>query len=104
VLIGELAEALHSICGVRPVDRDFDAKQKQQYELRVKRLDKEFDERLRQLYENAIERGLWKDCLARSSYAQHWVEGVQSWFDCNREADTVVAENHYINTREGIQA
>ncbi len=103
VLIGELADALHRICGLRPVDKDFHNKPKQQYELRVKRIDTEFDDRLRQLYERALEKGRWKGSRAARSPEEYWVEGVQSWFDCNRESDTRVGENDHVNTREKLE-
>ncbi|MCK4293265.1 MAG: hypothetical protein KAY65_08710 [Planctomycetes bacterium] len=101
ILIREFARALHQITGLRDIDKEFEKKPKQQYELRVKRLDKEFDEKLRQLYENAANKGLWKDTLAAKSYKEYWLEGVQSWFDANRQ--NAKGHNH-VDTREELEA
>jgi len=76
-------------------------KPKQQYELRVKRLDKEFDEKLRQLYENATNKGLWKDTPAAENHKEYWSEGVQSWFDANRQN---AKRHNHIDTREELEA
>jgi len=101
ILIREFARALHTITGHRPVGQEPDKKAQQQYELDVKRIDKEFDERLKQLYENAIQKGLWKDSCAGLSREDYWAEGVQSWFDANRQNGQ--GHNH-INTREELEA
>jgi alpha-glucosidase len=86
VLIARMAHAMHVIVGHRPIDPDFDKREKQQYELRVKRIDKEFNERLEQLYANALAKGLWKNTPAARGREPYWVEGVLSWFDGNRES------------------
>jgi hypothetical protein len=101
ILIREFARALHTITGRRPVAEEPDKKAQQQYELGVKRIDKEFDERLKQLYESAIQKGLWKDTYAGLSREDYWAEGVQSWFDANRQNGQ--GHNH-INTREELEA
>jgi alpha-glucosidase len=101
ILIREFANALHVITGHRPVDKEFEKKPKQQYELGVKRIDKEFDDRLRQLYERAMEKGLWNDTNAAKSREEYWSEGVQSWFDANRRNDD---GHNNINTRVQLEA
>lgn len=101
ILIREFARALHVITGHRPIDKESDKKPKQQYELRVKRIDREFDEKLKQLYERAMKKGLWKDTWAATGHEEYWAEGVQSWFEANRQNDK---RHNYVNTREELEA
>ena len=61
MVVSVFAKALYQVTGLRPVDPDFERRRdKQQYELRVKRLDIEFDQRLGKIYEAALGKGLWK--------------------------------------------
>src|SRR5262249_35304581 len=61
VLVGLFAKGLYQVTAPRPADPDFEKRRnKQQYELRVKRLDVEFDNRLKKLHEGAQAKGLWK--------------------------------------------
>ena len=101
VLIRQFAHALHQITGLRDVDEDFEIKPKQQYELGLTRMDRTFDGRLRKLFKKAAEKGLWKDTLAAKSHNEYWAEGVQSWFDANRENDR---DHNHVNTRRELQA
>lgn len=66
-------------------------------------VDRDFDERLRRLYERAVERGLWKDTYAASSHKEYWAEGVQCWFDCNREKAEPDGIHNHVNTREELE-
>ena len=104
ILIRELAHAIHVACGFRPVDKEFDSKPKQQYELRVKRIDKEFDDKLKLLYGRALQKGLWKNTSAGKNHEDYWAEGVQSWFDCNRGSDKPDGIKNGVNTREELEA
>ncbi len=62
MVVSEFARALYRVTGVRPVDPDFDKRrQKQQYELRVKRLDVTFEQQLREV----ARRGERQGSLAR---------------------------------------
>jgi hypothetical protein len=63
-------------------------------------VDPTFDQRLKATYESALERGLWKGTYAASNRDEYWAEGVQSWFDNNRENDG--AHNH-VNTRAELR-
>ncbi|MHC4741909.1 MAG: hypothetical protein ACYS8Z_08370 [Planctomycetota bacterium] len=101
VLIREFALATHKITGLREVDEEFKSKKKQQYELHVKRMDKEFDEKLGVLFEKAKKKGLWKVTLAGKDRNEYWAEGVQSWFDANREGGR---GHNGVNTREELEA
>ena len=101
VLIREFARAVHVKTGLRPIDKEFEGKQKQQYELRVKRIDREFDDRLKELYAAALKKGLWKDTYAANDRREYFSEAVQSWFDANRQ--NTPGHNH-VNTREELEA
>ena len=56
-------------------------RQKQQYELRVKRMDIEFDHKLSKIYEEAMTRNLWKGTPAARDRAEYWSAGVVAYFD-----------------------
>jgi len=101
ILIREFARALHVKTGLRPIDKEFEGKQKQQYELRVKRIDREFDDRVKELYDAALEKGLWNDTYAAKDRREYFSEAVQSWFDANRQENP--GHNH-VNTREELEA
>lgn len=64
------------------------------------RIDKTFDARLKTAYELAKERGLWRGRYASVNHAEYWAEGVQSWFDNNRENDH---DHNHVNTRKELQ-
>ena len=64
-------------------------------------VDPTFDQRLRAAYEAAKRAGLWKGTYAGSNYTEYWAEGVQSWFDTNRENDS---EHNHVNTRAELKA
>lgn len=64
------------------------------------RVDKTFDERLKKAYRAALAAGLWKGTYAATNRNEYWAEGVQSWFDNNRENDH--AHNH-VNTRKELR-
>lgn len=59
-------------------------------------VDPTFDRRLRDAYDKAMARGLWKKAYASVNHYEYFAEGVQSWFDNNREND---AEHNHVNTR-----
>jgi len=101
ILIRKFALAMHKITGLRDVDKELDGRKKQQYELHVKRMDKEFDEKLAGLFEKAKEKGLWKVTLAWKDRNEYWAEGVQSWFDANRQGGR---QHNDVNTREELEA
>ena len=62
----------------------------------VKRVDPTFDGRLRKAYDAAMEAGLWKGKYASVNDREYFAEGVQSWFDNNRENDH---DHNHVNTR-----
>tara|TARA_B100001123_G_scaffold1582_2_gene2158 strand:- start:226 stop:1548 length:1323 start_codon:yes stop_codon:yes gene_type:complete len=79
ILIHELAHNIH-LRGLVNVDPDFDA-------------------RLTATYEAAMAAGLWKGKYASVNHHEYFAEGVQSWFDNNRENDH---DHNHVNTREEL--
>ena len=69
------------------------------HQMGLDRADPTFDKRLREIYAKAIEEGLWKDAYAATNAEEYWAEGVQSWFDTNRENDNV---HNHVDTREEL--
>ncbi|MCX6847288.1 MAG: hypothetical protein NTY98_00020, partial [Verrucomicrobia bacterium] len=59
-------------------------------------VDPTFDKRLKDAFDSAMKANLWKGAYASSNHHEYWAEGVQSWFDNNREND---AQHNHVNTR-----
>jgi hypothetical protein len=59
-------------------------------------VDPTFDVRLKQAYDAAMKEGLWKGKYAGINHHEYFAEGVQSWFDDNRENDH---DHNHVNTR-----
>ena len=59
-------------------------------------VDPDFDQRLKKVYEAAMKAGLWKGKYASVNHYEYFAEGVQSWFDDNREDDH---DHNHVNTR-----
>jgi hypothetical protein len=62
-------------------------------------VDRSFDSRVRAAYEQAKEVGLWKGKYASVNHHEYFAEGVQSWFDNNRENDH---DHNHVNTRSEL--
>lgn len=62
-------------------------------------VDPTFDDRLKKAYDSAMEAGLWKGKYASVNHHEYWAEGVQSWFDNNREDDH---DHNHVNTRKEL--
>lgn len=62
-------------------------------------LDPTFDDRVEAAYRRAIEQGLWKGKYASVNHHEYFAEGVQSWFDNNRENDH---DHNHVNTRREL--
>ena len=80
ILIHEFAHAMHGL-GMREVDPTF-------------------DRRLREAYRAAMDAELWKGTYAAVNHSEYFAEGVQSWFETNREND---AQHNHVNTREELK-
>lgn len=59
-------------------------------------VDPTFDGRVRAAYDAAMKAGLWKGKYASTNHHEYFAEGVQSWFDNNRENDH---DHNFVNTR-----
>lgn len=81
ILIHEIAHNIH-LRGMNNVDTTFDA-------------------RLQATYQAAMNAGLWKGKYPSVNHHEYFAEGVQSWFDNNRENDH---DHNHVNTREELLA
>jgi hypothetical protein len=63
-------------------------------------VDPTFDGRLKATYQQAMKAGLWKGKYASVNHHEYFAEGVQSWFDNNRENDH---DHNHVNTREELE-
>lgn len=79
ILIHEFAHALH-LRGLTNVDPTFDG-------------------RVKASYDAAMKAGLWKGKYASVNHHEYFAEGVQSWFDNNREPDH---DHNHVNTRKEL--
>ncbi len=59
-------------------------------------VDPGFDGRVKAAYDAAMKEGLWKGKYASVNHHEYFAEGVQSWFDDNRENDH---DHNHVNTR-----
>jgi len=66
----------------------------------LKDLIPDFDRQITEAYEKATEAGLWRDTYAGSNAHEYWAEGVQSWFDNNRENDAI---HNSVDTRAELK-
>jgi hypothetical protein len=64
-------------------------------------VDKTFDDRLKSTYQRALKQGLWTSKYASVNHAEYFAEGVQSWFNNNREDDH---DHNHVNTRQELKA
>lgn len=70
------------------------------HEMGLYTADPTFEPRLQKAFDQAKEAGLWKGTYAATNLHEYWAEGVQSWFDTNRENDS---QHNHVNTREEIK-
>jgi DUF1680 family protein/cyclophilin family peptidyl-prolyl cis-trans isomerase len=70
------------------------------HEMGLSQTDPTFDARLKAAFQDATKRGLWKGTYAGSNRAEYWAEGVQDWFDNNRQNDAL---HNHINTRAELK-
>jgi len=65
-------------------------------------LDKEFLGNVEKAYQNAKKKGLWKGLYAGENKHEYWAEGVQSYFDANRESIPSNGVHNHVNTPEEL--
>lgn len=63
-------------------------------------VDPTFDSRLKATFAKAMAAGLWKGKYASINHHEYFAEGVQSWFDNNRENDS---DHNHVNTRAELK-
>jgi hypothetical protein len=104
LVVSVFARALYRVTGLRPVIPDFDQRRdRQQYELRVKRLDVEFDRQLGKVYDAAVTKGLWKSTAAARDRVEYWAAGVEAYFDAAGDGQPPHG-GRPVTTREALQA
>jgi len=105
MVISVFARGLYQVTGLRPVEPDFEKRRdKQQYELRVKRMDVEFDKRLQKTCEEALKKNLWKGTAAARDRVDYWVAGVEAYFDASGDGQAPNLADRPITTREALKA
>jgi alpha-glucosidase len=105
MVVSVFAKALYQVTGLRPALPDFERRRdRQQYELRVKRLDIEFDHKLEKTFEAAMSKGLWKGTAAAQSRVAYWAAGVQAYFDAVGEEPAPNLADRPITNREMLKA
>jgi hypothetical protein len=103
--VSVFAKGLYRAAGLRPADPEFENRRdKQQYELRVKRLDVEFDRKLSKLLEAATEKNLWKGTAAARDRAEYWAAGVEAYFDAAGTGVAPSGADRPIASREMLKA
>jgi len=70
------------------------------HQMGLNTIDPTFDRRLRKTFDQAIQQGLWKGSYAATNKQEYWAEGVQSWFDTNRQNDK---QHNHVNTRAELK-
>ena len=63
-------------------------------------VDDTFDDRLEATYDKAMAEGLWQSKYASVNHAEYFAEGVQSWFDNNRQPDH---DHNHVDTRKELK-
>ena len=63
-------------------------------------VDATFDGRLKAAWQKAVGRGLWAGKYASVNHFEYWAEGVQSYFNNNREPDH---DHNHVNTRKELR-
>jgi dipeptidyl-peptidase 4 len=105
LVVSAFARAAYRATALRPVDPEFDKRRdKQQYELRVKRLDIEFDRRLAALFDEAIKQGLWKGTPAGGDRVEYLAAGVEAYFDAAGEVPPPAGAERPICTRQALES
>ena len=69
------------------------------HEMGMATLDATFDDRLKAAFQRAKSNGLWANTYAISNHKEYWAEAVQSWFDNNRDKDSL---HNHVNTRREL--
>ncbi len=65
----------------------------------VVNVDETFDARVKKAYDTAMAKGLWSGKYASVNHHEYFAEGVQSWFDNNRQPDH---DHNHVDTRKEL--
>ena len=71
------------------------------HEMGMNRVDPTFDARLLDAFDQAMDEELWINTYAASNHREYWAELVQSYFDTNREDDSL---HNHVDTRGELAA
>jgi hypothetical protein len=105
MVVSVFARGLFEVTGLRPIVPEFEMQRdKQQYELRVKRMDIQFDNQLKKLFDAATENKLWRGTAAARDRAEYWVAGVEAYFDAAGSGQAPNLADRPISTREALKA
>ena len=63
-----------------------------------------FEQDLKNCYQDAIDQWLWKNISAAANHIESWAEGVQSWYNFNKEANFPDDAHNHINTHQELKA
>ena len=64
-------------------------------------LDPTFDGRVKEAYQHAMRQGLWSGKYAAVNHHEYFAEGVQSWFNTNRQNDH---DHNHVDTRKELKS
>ena len=74
------------------------------HQMGLNRIDKTFEPRLKRLYADAMKKKLWDKTYAATNFVEYWAEGVQCYFDANREVKPANGIHNEVNTRAELAA
>jgi dienelactone hydrolase len=105
LVVSVFAKGLYHVTALRPAIADFEKRRdRQQYELRVKRMDIEFDQKLQKAHEEAMHKGLWRGTTAARDRVEYWTAGVEAYFDAAGDGQPPNGADRPITTREALKA
>ena len=105
MVVSVFAKGMYRVAGLRPVDPEFEKQRnRQQYELRVKRLDLELDKKVAALHEAASKLKLWAGTAAARDRFEYWAAGVEAYFDAAGSGVAPNGADRPIATREALKA
>jgi alpha-glucosidase len=71
--------------------------------LGLEAVERSYDNRLQDALTSAMSEGKWANTFAEMNTIAYFGEGVQDWFDANRQADPPDGIDNFVNTREELQ-
>ena len=74
------------------------------HQLGINEIKPKFEQQLKDCYEAAIKKKLWQGTYAATNYIEYWAEGVQCWYNANREAIPSDGIHNHVNTRAELKA